>query len=302
MEGFPQSSMEEVDNMTWDQLDFQSLENTFNMSELLSPADNQGSILCNDQGGQNNVINDSIQQTTQFPPSFPETMTGHGYMTPNATTSQHGEFNQSGPSSPAPWYQPNPNLFDPQCVNPMLTGPSMPLRDQQWTDYQLPMSNQVPAMLPGPQPPMNQWLQYSNTHQPRPGHGYMTPNATTSQHGGFNQPGPSFPAPRIQFPSNQGQVDQAALIPDIDNMQQENFVLRNSGNSTRSQMDNVQVQELQNQTARSNASNPVLDTSLQSQIRGLNTQQVRILTELSSSFSNKLIVNFNSKIRVLALK
>jgi hypothetical protein len=30
--------------------------------------------------------------------------TGHGYMTPNPTTSQHGEFNQSGPSSPAPWY------------------------------------------------------------------------------------------------------------------------------------------------------------------------------------------------------
>jgi hypothetical protein len=33
-------------------------------------------------------------------------------------------------------------------------------------------------------------------HQPQPGHGYMTPNATTSQHGGFNQPGPSFPPPR----------------------------------------------------------------------------------------------------------
>ncbi|KAH8481042.1 hypothetical protein H0E87_031089, partial [Populus deltoides] len=28
----------------------------------------------NDQDGQNNVINDSIQQTTQFPPSFPQTM------------------------------------------------------------------------------------------------------------------------------------------------------------------------------------------------------------------------------------
>uniref|UniRef100_A0A6M2ENQ9 Uncharacterized protein n=1 Tax=Populus davidiana TaxID=266767 RepID=A0A6M2ENQ9_9ROSI len=114
-------------------------------------------------------------------------MTGHGYMTPNTTTSQHGEFNQLGPSFPAPRYQPNPNLFDPQCANPMLPGPSMPLRDQQWTDYQLPMSNQVPAMLPGPQPPMNQWHQYSNIHQPQPGHGYMTPNATTSQHGGFNQ-------------------------------------------------------------------------------------------------------------------
>ena len=33
---------------------------------------------------------------------------------------------------------------------------------------------------------------------------------------------------RIQFLSNQGQDDQAAVIPDIDNMQQENFVPRNS--------------------------------------------------------------------------
>ncbi|KAI9377035.1 hypothetical protein POPTR_019G014354v4 [Populus trichocarpa] len=222
MEGFQPSFMEEVDNMTWDQLGFQSEEDTFNMSELLSlppevpvnqssiscndqggqnnvindsiqqttpfptsfpetvmegfppssmddleslflsPAPevpvNQGSISCNDQGGHKNVINDSIQQTTQFPTSFPETMTGHGYMTPNATTSQHGEFNQPGPSSLAPWYRPNPNLFDPQCANP--------LRDQQLTNYQLPMSNQVPAMLPGPQPPRNQWHQYSNIHQP----------------------------------------------------------------------------------------------------------------------------------------
>uniref|UniRef100_A0A3N7F8Z6 BED-type domain-containing protein n=1 Tax=Populus trichocarpa TaxID=3694 RepID=A0A3N7F8Z6_POPTR len=295
MEGFQPSFMEEVDNMTWDQLGFQSEEDTFNMSELLSPPPevpvnqssiscndqggqnnlindsiqqttqfptsfpetmmegfppssmddleslflsrpapevpvNQGSILCNDQGGHKNVINDSIQQTTQFPTSFPETMTGHGYMTPNATTSQHGEFNQPGPSSLAPWYQPNPNLFDPQCANP--------LRDQQLTNYQLPMSNQVPAMLPGPHPPMNQWIQH--------------------------------------FP-NQGQVDQAFAIPNIDNMQQENFVPQNFDNSTRSQMDNLRVRGLQNQTARPNASNPGLGTSLQSQNRGLNTQQVEMV-------------------------
>ncbi|KAJ6854660.1 hypothetical protein NC651_039571 [Populus alba x Populus x berolinensis] len=243
MEGFQPSSMEEVDNMTWDQLDFQSEDDTFNISELLSPASevpvNQG----NDQGrfGWNNVINDS---TTQFPTSFPETMTtmggldgtssswinqnepnwpqtpsrhhnsfihqpqpGHGYMTPNATTSQHGGFNQHGPSFPPPRefimfeyrYQPNPNLRDPQCVNPMLPGPSMPLRSQYF--------------------------------------------------------------------SNQGQVDQAAVIPNIDNVQQENFV-------PRSQMDNLQVRGLQNQTATPNASNPGPDTSLQSQNRGLNTQQV----------------------------
>ncbi|XP_011002917.1 PREDICTED: probable disease resistance protein At4g27220 [Populus euphratica] len=230
MEGFQPSSMD--DNL----LDLQS--------PLLPPPPevpvNQGSISCNDQGGHKNVINDSIQQTTQIPTSFPETMTGHGYMTPNATTSQHGEFNQPGPSSLAPWYQPNPNLFDPQCANPMLPGPSLPLRDQQWTDYHLPMNNQVPAMLPGPQPPMNQWHQNSFIHQPRPGHGFMTPNATTSQHGGFNQPGPSFPAPR-------------------------------------SQMDKLQVRGLQNQTAMPNASNPGPDTYLQSQNSGLNTQQVEMV-------------------------
>ncbi|KAJ6854655.1 hypothetical protein NC651_039566 [Populus alba x Populus x berolinensis] len=269
---------------------------------------------------------------------------GRGYMTPNATTSQHGGFNQSGPSFPSPriqflsnqgqndqaavipdidnmqhenfvprnssnstrlppevpdnqssislrinqnepnWpqtpsrYLPHPNLSDPRCANPMLPGPSMPLRDQQWTNYQLPMRNRVPAMLPGPQPPLNQWHQYSNIHQPQPGHGYMTPNATTSEHGGFIQPGPSFPAPRSQYFSNQGQVDRAAVIPNIDNVQQENFV-------PRSQMDNLQVRGLQNQTATPNASNPGLGTSLQSQNRGLNTQQVRSITELSSSFS-----------------
>jgi len=53
----------------------------------------------------------------------------------------------------------------------------------------------------------------------------------------------------------------------------------------RSQMDNLQVRGLQNQTARPNASKPGLGTSLQSQNRGLSTQQVRSITELSSSFS-----------------
>nr|TKS18079.1 hypothetical protein D5086_0000007010 [Populus alba] len=98
-------------------------------------------------------------------------------------------------------------------------------------------------------------------HQPQPGHGYMTPNATTSQHGGFNQPGPSFPPPWIQTFSNEGQVHQVAVIPNIDNMQQENFVLG-------SQMDTLQVRGLQNQTAMPNASNPGLGTSLRRQNRG----------------------------------
>nr|TKR91479.1 hypothetical protein D5086_0000222980 [Populus alba] len=140
MEGFPPSSMDELTEFDLESLYFQS-EDPFNMSELLSPADvNQGSISCNDQGGQNNVVNDSIQQTTQFPISFPETM---------------------------------------------------------------------------------------------PGHGYMTPNATTSEHGGFIQPGPSFPAPRSQYFSNQGQVDRAAVIPNIDNVQQENFVPRRNWKGTK---------------------------------------------------------------------
>ncbi|KAG6737368.1 hypothetical protein POTOM_058884 [Populus tomentosa] len=344
--GVPESMEEDV-NLTSNQLDFQSLKDTF-MSEPLSPPPevpvNQSSILCNDQGGQNNVINDSNQQTTQFRTSFPETMMEgfqpsfieevdnmtwnqvdfqsllselelHSYVIlkhilseddclqlppevpdnqssilcndqggqNNVTMTTMGDLdgtssswiNQNEPNWPQTpsRYQPNLNLFDPQCASPMLPGPSMPLRDQQWTDYQLPMSNEVPAKLPGPQPPMNQWHHNSNIHQPQPGHGYMTPNATTSQHGGFNQTGPSSPAPRIQHFPNQGQVDQAFVIPNIDNMQQESFVPRNFGKSTRSQMDNLQVGGLQNQTARPNALNPGLDTSLQSRIRGLNTQQ-----------------------------
>ncbi|KAJ6291793.1 hypothetical protein OIU76_023808 [Salix suchowensis] len=119
--------------------------------------------------------------------------------------------------------------------------PQTPSSDHRWTN-QLSMSNQVSGMLLQPQPPMNQW---------------------------------------IQCIPNQGQVDQASVIPNIDNMQQENLVPRNSGKSTRSQMENLQVHVLQNQNARPNASNAVPDSSMQSQKRGLNTQQVRSLIELS---------------------
>ncbi|KAJ6761553.1 hypothetical protein OIU74_024246 [Salix koriyanagi] len=123
----------------------------------------------------------------------------------------------------------------------------------------------------------------SSSRQPQQGHVNMRPSTTTSQHGGFNQPRPSLPAPRIQCIPNQGQVDQASVIPNIDNMQQENLMLRNFGKSTRSQMENLQVHVLQNQIARPNTSNPGPNSSLQSQNRGLNTQQVRSLNELSSS-------------------
>ncbi|KAJ6744366.1 hypothetical protein OIU79_030650 [Salix purpurea] len=86
---------------------------------------------------------------------------------------------------------------------------------------------------------------------------------------------------RIQCIPNQGQIDQASVIPNIDNMQQENLVPRNFGKSTRSQMENPQVHVLQNQNARPNASDAGPESSLQSQNRGLNTQQVRSVTELS---------------------
>uniref|UniRef100_A0A3N7F8Z2 Uncharacterized protein n=1 Tax=Populus trichocarpa TaxID=3694 RepID=A0A3N7F8Z2_POPTR len=247
MEGVPPSFIEDDVNLTSNQFDFQSQEDSFNISELLlSPPEvpgNQSFMLCNDHAGQNmvvdnNVINDSIQQTTdQFPPSFPQTMTTMGDL--DGTSSSWIKQNEPNWPQAPPRCQPNSNLFDPQCANPF--------RDQQRTNYQLPMSNQVPAMLPGPQPPMNQWHQNS-INQPQPGHDYMTLNTSTSQHGGFNQHGPSFPPPWIQTFCNEGQVDQAAVIPNIDNMQQENFV-------PRSQMDNLQVRGLQNQIARPNASN-----------------------------------------------
>ena len=114
MEGFLPSSMEDNVNFTSNELDFQSLLPDLELlsyvilKHILSEDDclhfsyssvypiipkkqynvvtvhgsrpppevpvNQSSISCNDQGGQNNVINDSIQQTTPFPTSFPETM------------------------------------------------------------------------------------------------------------------------------------------------------------------------------------------------------------------------------------
>nr|TKR75471.1 putative disease resistance protein [Populus alba] len=49
-------------------------------------------------------------------------------------------------------------------------------------------------------------------------------------------------------------------------------IARNDEVSSKSE-DDLQVKGLQNRTATPNASNPGLETSLQSQIRGLNTQQ-----------------------------
>uniref|UniRef100_A0A6N2KSA4 Uncharacterized protein n=1 Tax=Salix viminalis TaxID=40686 RepID=A0A6N2KSA4_SALVM len=108
----------------------------------------------------------------------------------------------------------------------------------------------------------------------------------------INQNGPNWPQTPSRFPQfpphnlqvsgdhNQGRVNQASVIPHIDNMQQENLVPQNFVKSTRSQMENLQVHVLQNQTARPNASNVGPDSSCKSN-RSLNTQQVRSLTELS---------------------
>jgi hypothetical protein len=97
MEGFPPSSMDDLESLF---LSYVILKHILSEDDCLQcsyssvypnilfhgsrPAPevpvNQGSILCNDQGGHKNVINDSIQQTTQFPTSFPETMVStHAY-------------------------------------------------------------------------------------------------------------------------------------------------------------------------------------------------------------------------------
>ncbi|KAJ6296550.1 hypothetical protein OIU78_022298 [Salix suchowensis] len=51
---------------------------------------------------------------------------------------------------------------------------------------------------------------------------------------------PQFPPHNLQLSGdhNQGQADQASVIPHIDNMQQESLVSQNFGRSTRSQMEN----------------------------------------------------------------
>ncbi|KAJ6744370.1 hypothetical protein OIU79_030653 [Salix purpurea] len=79
MEGVPPSSMEDDFDFTSNQFGFQASEDNFNMFEFpSSPPEevpvNQSSILCNDQAGQNRLVdnNDSIQQATQFPHTMME--------------------------------------------------------------------------------------------------------------------------------------------------------------------------------------------------------------------------------------
>uniref|UniRef100_A0A6N2KUG8 Uncharacterized protein n=1 Tax=Salix viminalis TaxID=40686 RepID=A0A6N2KUG8_SALVM len=70
-------------------------------------------------------------------------------------------------------------------------------------------------------------------------------------------------------------------------MQQESLMPLNFDISTRSQMENPQVHVLQNQIGRPNASNPGPDSSLQSQNRGLNTQQNLIAKRLELDLSSE---------------
>ncbi|KAF9661056.1 hypothetical protein SADUNF_Sadunf19G0028200 [Salix dunnii] len=203
------------------------------------------------------MLVDSIQQTTQFPPSIPQTMTTMGGL--DGTSSSC--INQNGPN----W-------------------PQTPSRNyQQWTN-QLPMSNQVSVMLP--QPPMNQCSRqfpYQFNQVPITPNPYDPQSSTMLPEPSQTLRFPQFPPHILQVfgDHNQGQVDHASVFPHIDNMQQENLVPRNVGKSARSQMENLQVHVLQNQTTRPNTSNAIPNSSLQSQNRGLNTQQVRSLTELS---------------------
>ncbi|KAJ6761551.1 hypothetical protein OIU74_024244 [Salix koriyanagi] len=269
MEGVPPSSMDDAVN----QLEFE----TFNMSELSwSPPEevpvNQSSMLCNDQAGQNmlvdnNVINDSFHQTTQFPTSFPQIMmegAPPSFVDDNVslTLNQLDSLTMGGlDGTSTSWISQNgPNW------------PQTPSSDQQWTN-ELPMSNQVPGMLP--QPPMNQCSRqfpYQFNQVPITPNLYDPQCSTMLPEPSQTLRSPQFPPHNLQVSGdhNQGQVDQASVIPHIDNMQQENLVPLNFRKSTRSQMENLQVHVLQNQNARPNASNAGPHSSLQ----GQNTQQM----------------------------
>ncbi|KAH8481019.1 hypothetical protein H0E87_031068 [Populus deltoides] len=273
MEGVPPSFNEDDVNLTSNQFDFQSPEDSFNISELLSsPPEvpgNQSFMLCNDHVGQNmvvnnNVINDSIQQTTQFPPSFPQTMM-EGFPPSSAEDDVVIDWTS--------------NEFDLQSLEdifnipePLSSPPEVP--DNQSSILCNDQGGQNDTTMGGLDGTSSSRINQNEPKWPQTPSRYLPhPNLFDPRCAYPMLPGPSMPL-RSQYFSNQGQVDQAAVIPNIDNGQQENFV-------PRSQMDNLQVRGLQNQTARPNASNPGPDTSLQSQNRGLNTQQVRSITELS---------------------
>ncbi|KAJ6735739.1 hypothetical protein OIU85_018002 [Salix viminalis] len=207
-------------NWTPNQFNSQSQDVPFQSEVFLPPPVlpfNQGSILCNDQVGQNmvdvNVINNGIRRTTQFPTSFPQNMTTTGILegTPSWINQNEPDWllpnhnTLQGPITPSR-YQPNQfmgaNLFDSQyCTNPMLPGSSMPLWPQQ-LPTQSRFSDQVPGMLSGPQPPVNQWpqqLPYLFNQLP------ITPNVYDPQ-GSTMFPESPLTLRSPQFPSHNLQV------------------------------------------------------------------------------------------------
>ncbi|KAJ6697424.1 hypothetical protein OIU85_003764 [Salix viminalis] len=262
MEGVPPSLMEDDVN----QLDF----DTFNMSEfLLSPPEevpvNQSSISCNDQAGQNLLvnINDTIQQTTRFPPSFPQTMMDGA---PPSFVDDNVSFTSNELDIDTLMSELPPSFPQTMITIGGLDGTSTSWINQNGSNWsQTPSSSrQFPYQF-------NQVPITPNPYGPQCSAMLPEPSQTLRS--------PQFPPHNLQVSGdhNQGQVDQASVIPHIDNMQQENLVPLNFRKSTRSQMENLQLHVLQNQNARPNASNAGPHSSLQSQ----NTQQVRSLTELS---------------------
>ncbi|KAJ6761542.1 hypothetical protein OIU74_024236 [Salix koriyanagi] len=240
------------------------------MSELLlSPPEevpvNQSSISCNDQAGQNLLvyINDTMQQTTRFPPSFPQTMMDGAppsFVDDNVSlTLNQLDFDTLMSELP------------PSFPQTMITMGGLDGTSSSWINQNGPNWPQTPSSSRQFLYQLDQAPITPDLYDPQCSAMLPEPSQTLRS--------PQFPPHNLQVSGdhNQGQVDQASVIPHIDNMQQENLVPLNFGKSTRSQMDSLQVRGLQNRVARPNASNSGLDISLQSQNRGLNTQQVRIL-------------------------
>ncbi|KAF9660794.1 hypothetical protein SADUNF_Sadunf19G0000700 [Salix dunnii] len=330
MEGVPPSSMDDDVN----QLDVDRLISELLLSPPEGVPENQSSISCNDQAGQHTLVdnNDSIQQTTQFPASFPQTMTTMGGL--DGTSSSW--INQNGPnwpqtaSSDQQWtnqlamsnqvpgmlpqppmkqcsrqfpYQFNqvpitPNLYDPQCST-MLPEPSQTLRSppeevpvnqarQNMQVDSIQQTTQFPASFPQTMTTMggldgtsSSWI---NQHGPNWPQTAPSDQQWTNQLAMSNQVPGMLPQPPMnqcsrQFPyqSNQVPITPNLYDPQCSTMLPEpSQTLR----SPQSPPHNLQVSGDNNQGQNENHSSGP-DSSLQSQNRGLNTQQVRALIELS---------------------
>uniref|UniRef100_A0A6N2L2I6 NB-ARC domain-containing protein n=1 Tax=Salix viminalis TaxID=40686 RepID=A0A6N2L2I6_SALVM len=235
MEGVPPSSMDDAVN----QLEFE----TFNMSEL------SWSLPEDDQAGQHmlvddNVINDTIQQTTRFPTSFPQIM-----MEGAPPSSGEDDVNFT-------W-----NRLE---LEKLLSLPSSPLEEVLVNQSSILCNDQGgQIMLVDNNDSTQQTTQTMTAMRGLDG--------TSSSC--INQNGPNWPqtpSSSRQFPY---QFNQVPITPNLYDLQC-SAMLPEPSQTLRSQMENLQVHVLQNQIGRPNASNAGLDSSLQSQNRGLNTQQL----------------------------